>query len=185
MNNVIIDVNNNNPDQQPSYGQPQSYAQPPSYPPPPSYAQPPTYPPPPSYAQPPPYLSVEPFWRLKISGLITEIWWNPLFDFFFHFWVVISFSKRTGPATKNRGPRTGPERTNKILRSADRTGRGPGKIFDQRTGRGPRIFVRSADRTGRGPTKKNYAGPTRTARSADLTVRGSLIPLRTTRWKIR
>ena len=73
MNDVIIDVNNNNPDQQPSYGQPQSYAQPPSYPPPPSYAQPPTYPPPPSYAQPPPYLSVEPFWRLKISGLITEI----------------------------------------------------------------------------------------------------------------
>ena len=57
------DVNNNNPAQQPSYGQPQSYAPTPS----PqsqsmtiaincqSYAQPPSYTQPPSYAQPPPY----------------------------------------------------------------------------------------------------------------------------------
>ena len=67
--------------------------------------------------------------------------------------LIISILKRNGPdqQQKSRGPRTGPEWINKIMRSADQE-----KPFwsTDRTGRGPRNFVRSADRTGRGPMKK-------------------------------
>ena len=53
-------------------------------------------------------------------------------------------------------------RTKQILRSADRTGRGPKNFQDQRTGRGPRKFLKwrtDEDRLVRGPGGPWIPGP--------------------------